>query len=347
MESSKDAAFLLSVQILGAAGTAARDYDRTVMLALERLRASGIAITDAGVLSFTVPPDVAVSFANAALTGIPTAPTAAPGTNTTQIATTAFTTAAVGVETAARTAADALLAGLPGTSAPTTTGTQTALAIPAGTGDLTIYANNATLLTVQGIVAGTSGQRLTIVSKGAGQVDFAHLHASGTALGKLKLFATTGLTSLAAGSGVAIFQYDATVTQWRLIEHEQGAWITPAFAAGDYTGPTWTVEAGDVDTMKYRLRGRTLAVTYRILTTTVSGTPTSLIISNGQWGGFTCAVAVSVMGIGSNAGGATEAIFSQTTAAGTTITNNQLDAGTWSNATNTTFVVNTVEFEVQ
>jgi hypothetical protein len=42
--------------------------------------------------------------ASPALTGTPTAPTAAPGTNTTQIATTAFTNAAVAVETAARVA---------------------------------------------------------------------------------------------------------------------------------------------------------------------------------------------------------------------------------------------------
>jgi hypothetical protein len=58
--------------------------------------------------------------ASPALTGTPTAPTAAPGTNTTQLATTAFTTAAVAVETAARTAADALLAPL---ASPTFTGT--------------------------------------------------------------------------------------------------------------------------------------------------------------------------------------------------------------------------------
>ena len=41
--------------------------------------------------------------ASPALTGTPTAPTAAPGTNTTQVATTAFSAAAIAVETAART----------------------------------------------------------------------------------------------------------------------------------------------------------------------------------------------------------------------------------------------------
>src|SRR4026208_1458390 len=70
---------------------------------------------------------------------------------------------------------------LPASTAPTTTGTQTALAIPSGTGDLVLYLNNGALLTIQGIAAGVANQTLTLVSKGAGQVDLAHLHASGTA----------------------------------------------------------------------------------------------------------------------------------------------------------------------
>jgi len=48
------------------------------------------------------------NIASPVFTGIPAAPTAAPGTNTTQLATTAFDTAAVLVETNARVAADAL-----------------------------------------------------------------------------------------------------------------------------------------------------------------------------------------------------------------------------------------------
>jgi len=48
--------------------------------------------------------------ASPALTGTPTAPTAAALTNTTQLATTAFTTAGIGVETARAEAAEALLA---------------------------------------------------------------------------------------------------------------------------------------------------------------------------------------------------------------------------------------------
>jgi len=227
---------------------------------------------------------------------------------------------------------DAVTAGLapilPSVTTITTTGTQTALAIPTGTGDLVIYANNATLLTVQGIVAGTTGQRLTIISKGAGQVDYAHLHASGTALGKLHLFATTGLTSLAAGSGTSDFVYDLALTKWRLVSHQQGAWITPAFTAADYTAATgtWTVDAGDVITAKYYLNGRALQVVVRVATSDVSATPATLnrIIP----GGFTAtntstgtnlvinAGAAAAVGANSIQAGATSLLFYATAALG-------------------------------
>jgi len=208
--------------------------------------------------------------ASPTFTGTPAAPTAGAGTNTTQLATTAFVFAE-----------SALKQGIAGSSAPTTTGTSTALAIPSGTGPLTLYLNNASLLTVQGIAAGIADQLLFVFSKGAGQVDFAHNHASGTALGKLKLFATVGLTSLAAGSGVAVFQYDGTATIWRLVAHEQGAWITQAYNAGDFTASsgTWTVDSADCVNFSYRLDGRTLSMMCEIELTSVSATPGNLYIA--------------------------------------------------------------------
>lgn len=57
------------------------------------------------------------------LTGVPTVPTAAPGTSTTQVASSAFVGSAVAVETARATAAEALKAPL---ASPTFTGTATA-----------------------------------------------------------------------------------------------------------------------------------------------------------------------------------------------------------------------------
>ena len=182
---------------------------------------------------------------------------------------------------------------LPATSTITTTGTQTLLAIPAGTGPLTIFANNATILTLQGIAAGLDGQSLAIYSIGAGQVDLVHQSGAAAAANRLVNFATSGNTSLAAGSGSATLIYDATSTRWRLLKHEQGAWITPSFAAGDFTGNgsmTWTVTGGNRSTMKYLLTGRMLSLSFEVGGTTIGGTPsTQLRIGNGEWGGFTMA----------------------------------------------------------
>ncbi len=241
------------------------------------------------------------------------------------------------------------LAGVTASTAPTTTGTETALAIPTGTGNLVLYLNNATLLTVQGIAAGIADQLLFVYSKGAGQVDFAHLHASGTALGKLKLFATVGLTSLAAGSGVAVFQYDAVVTQWRLVAHEQGAWITGAFSAGDFTGSgamTWTVDAGDVLTFKYRLLGRTLTMMFNINTSTVGGTAGAILYMKIP-AGFACALSFDATYFYSDAGGAYLQYYVDVGAGGTTMGCLKQGAATWTLTTNLTQVFGTLTFEVQ
>ncbi len=94
----------------------------------------------------------AAPLASPALTGVPTAPTAAAGTNTTQLATTAFAGAAVAVETTRAETAEALLAPL---ASPTFTGTATA---PTFTGALTGNATTATTAgNVTGIVAVANG----------------------------------------------------------------------------------------------------------------------------------------------------------------------------------------------
>jgi hypothetical protein len=181
----------------------------------------------------------------------------------------------------------------------TGTGNITALALPSGSGDLVIYMNNASLATIQGIAAGAAAQRLTIHSIGAGQVDLSHQDTAATAATRLINFATSGKStgtgtvsaSLAAGVGVAELEYDAANSRWRLVAHEQGAWITATYAAGNFTANgsmTWTVDSGDVTTLAYYLRGRTLHVSWFIATTTIGGTVnTQLIISNAAYGGFT------------------------------------------------------------
>lgn len=118
----------------------------------------------------------------------------------------------------------------------TSTGTQTNFD-PGIVGDTVILANNATALTINGFapaIAQWDGQRITVISKGAGQVNFSH-QVTSTAGNRLINTITTADTPLAAGFGTAEYVYDATTARWRLVRHDQGAPIA-------YT-PTWTASS--------------------------------------------------------------------------------------------------------
>lgn len=89
-----------------------------------------------------------------------------------------------------------------------------------------IRMNNASLATIRGLKAGTAGQQVTLVSIGAGQVDLSNQDAGSSAANRLINTVTSISTSLAAGAGKAIYQYDATTARWRLIHHEQGGVVS-------------------------------------------------------------------------------------------------------------------------
>jgi len=188
----------------------------------------------------------------------------------------------------------------------TSTGTQNNLSV--SDADLVLL-NNASALTITGIAAPSSpakpGKKLVLCSIGAGQVNLAQQNASSTAANRLINFATSANTPLAAGSGIAVYVYDDNASRWRLIGHDQGAWITPTFSAGDFTAQTgnWTVDSGDVLCMKYRLDGRSLSVMVQIEDTDVSATPTYLQVAAAQFGGFTITTAGVTHALINNAGG--------------------------------------------
>lgn len=135
-----------------------------------------------------------------------------------------------------------------------------------------IRMNNATLSTLRGLKAGYAGQQVTIVSIGAGQVDFAHQNAGSAASNRLINSITGAATSIAAAVGTGTYQYDATTLRWRLVAHEQGAYIDMAYAGGNFTSQagTWTVDAGDLITMAYYVRGREVTFKLKILSSTTS-----------------------------------------------------------------------------
>jgi len=142
------------------------------------------------------------------------------------------------------------------------TGTVSNLAI---SGADIFYLDNASDLTLTGIVAGVDGQQVTLVSRGVGNVFLTH-QATSTAANQFFNIITTGPTPLAANKGSATYEYDASISRWRLIAHEQGTYITPAFNAGDWSGlgaMTWTVASGDVAIDAYYVKGK--SVTYHHL----------------------------------------------------------------------------------
>jgi hypothetical protein len=237
-------------------------------------------------------------------------------------------------------------AAIPVTSTITTTGTQTALAIPDGRGDLAIFCNNASLLTIQGIVAAQNGQTLTIVSIGAGNVAIDNQSGSASAANRIAN-QVTGTITLVAGVGRVTMTYDSTNSRWRVLQHEQGAWITPTFNAGDFTasgGGTWTVAAGDVTTYTYLLSGRIMTVSWYLQTTSVSGSPNNLFIAipNGLTATKNMLTAIVV-----SDGGASNSLgFARASASGATVTIEKVPTAAWGTTTDTTYAYGTISFEV-
>lgn len=237
----------------------------------------------------------------------------------------------------------------------TSTGSQNNFSITSGGIECdTLRCNNASLLTLTGIVAPASpvkpGKPLRIVSVGAGQVDLSNQNASSTAANRI-ITGPTGTISLAAGVGTAILVYDDTTDRWRVIHHNQGAMITRTFAAGNYTGSgamTVTVASGDVTTDAYYLNGRMLTVMIEVGTFTTGGVAAAEV-RVAIPGGFTAAKSTRNACTVQNNGGGLDEGWLTVTAAGTTIAgfrgNNYTT--TWANGTDNNDLRGQICFEVQ
>jgi len=144
-----------------------------------------------------------------------------------------------------------------------------------------IRMNNASLATIRGLKAGVNGQRITIFSVGAGQVDCAHQNAGSAAANRIINTVTVGVTPLFPGNGTATYEYDGTTARWRLVSHNQGGWINVVYASGDYTCDvgTWTVDAGDLSTYKYYILGKSMVVAITIVSSTLSSIPSMLYVA--------------------------------------------------------------------
>lgn len=225
------------------------------------------------------------------------------------------------------------------------------LTLPAGC--TLVRLTNAALVTISGInlLSVRTGQQLIIESAGAGQVDL--LHQSGLSAAPLRLLniATSALTSLAPGSGRAIYVYDGVTSRWDLVSHEQGAWITPTFSGANFTGigaMTWTVDAGDVTLCKYWLRERSLSVVFTLLTTSVGGVANvGLVIGMGAMGGFVQAANTQYGLYSRSDNGGAEGVALLQPVNGLSLSNGQtVFTVNWTAAANTTAVRGSATFEV-
>lgn len=239
----------------------------------------------------------------------------------------------------------------------TLTGTQDNFSITSGGLEADVLrCNNASLLTLTGIVAPASpakpGKKLIIYSVGAGRVDLPHQNGGSSAANQFFNKATSAASSLAPGKGVAMYVYDDTIDRWRMAFLDQGAAITPTFAAGTYTGSasmTWTVASGDASSglNGYWLRDKWLTVSWDLRSTTVGGTPsTDLQIGSAAWGGFNSAFAQwgthTYSDNGTRAAGRAFVIAT----GGNIFLNLANFAGNWAASTDATDVFGTMTFEV-
>lgn len=218
---------------------------------------------------------------------------------------------------------------------------------PGVVGNTVVFWNGASDLVLSGLAGGVLGQLFILHNITSAKVAYL-IHQSGlsSAGNKFRNIATSGNTPVAAG-GTAVFQYDGT--DWQLIQHEQGAWITPAFAAGDYTAPptTWTLAAGDVSAQAWRLSGRTMTVAFLLLTTSVgAGTAGELLIGNAAWGGFVATKPMREPFAYNDNGGAETIGMARVVAAGVAVALRRIAGANWSAATNTTELQGRITFEV-
>lgn len=224
----------------------------------------------------------------------------------------------------------------------TTVGTQHNWA-PGLSGSTYINWAGASALTVTGFAGGVSGQMIFFRNVSSVVASFAHSSASSSVGNRFFNTVGSGNTPVATG-GYAVWVHNGTF--WVLIGHEQGAWITPTFAAGDYTAASgsWILTGGDVTVFRYRLSGTTLAIQMSLNTTEVSSVTATLnrVIP----GGFTAATAVlqPVMRISDNGGA--QALGMVTPSGTALLFYSSIGGGGWAISASTTSATGAFQFEV-
>lgn len=230
------------------------------------------------------------------------------------------------------------------------TGAQNNFAL--STGARLLRCNNTFDVTFSGFAAGVDNQIVIIKPVNSGNVYIKHLNGGSFAVNQCSNIATSGDTPISFG-GFALIQYDGTSSLWRLIAHEQGAWIPTVFSAGNFSAggtQSWTLASGDIIVNRSRLDGRTLLWNLGVATTTVGGSANAQLRATIP-GGFTAVgrQAPQNARISDNGGTASMDGLSFVSAANAFVEfyKDATETAVWTAATNTTSVEAMMMIEVQ
>lgn len=210
---------------------------------------------------------------------------------------------------------------------------------PGIAGDTVIEWSGASDMTCSGVSAAagfTAGQRVTVKNTGTKVAYFQHNNAGSTV--KFKNIVTSGDTPIAPG-GCISWVYDGT--HFKLSYHDQGAFISVAYSAGNFTtgSGSWTVDSGDQITYAYKIQGSEIKMRVYLDTTSIGDSPGSapLQLFVAIPGGYTAAKKTQSMSLGFDNGVAT-ATYNRCGAGDTTIEVARSDVAPWTVSTNLTYI---------
>lgn len=161
-------------------------------------------------------------------------------------------------------------------------GVQNALALALG-GDTVIQWTATADLTLNGLLGGIAGRRVTIrnASATSAVIRITPFSASAVIPNQFSPFLLASPTPIAF-LGTATFVHDGQY--WRLITHDQGTALTVPYNAGNFatgTATVWTVSSANVIEQSYYLTGNICHVRIGIVQSTIANSGTATLSVNG------------------------------------------------------------------
>lgn len=208
-------------------------------------------------------------------------------------------------------------------------------------------------LTVTGIAGGVAGDivtfRNTTDATGTRRVATflpTNLGAGSAGANRFTNYSTSAGTPVGPG-GTITYVYDGGI--WLLSAHDQGAWIAAPYSGAAFTASagSWTVAAGSVTALRYKLAGKTLTVMFTLVATTITVATADLRIGNAMYGGFTVGFETyNALAQGYLAPTSFPGMISTVAAGSALLKLLKSDSSTWATTTNNGYFYGQITFEV-